>query len=200
MAFSQKTWKDRLVEFAGRRKLTTVSTGDGYEVVDVVRNEGSISQEGDAFSAANMNDLEQRISDTFGGLSFAQDEEGNWGYIPSGADTVTPFSSGLVEYIDSNADQKHLTNDVASASKTYTATSNGTLLIFGTIIYTKSMTSTVTLNEVEVTPTVYHTASNTYIALYSIPVKENDNIQLSFTATNTANYTIVCSYIMVIVK
>ena len=26
-----------------------------------------------------------------GGLTFAQDEEGNWGYIAPGADTVTPF-------------------------------------------------------------------------------------------------------------
>lgn len=26
-----------------------------------------------------------------GGLSFGQDAEGNWGYIPSGADAVVPF-------------------------------------------------------------------------------------------------------------
>ena len=33
------------------------------------RAEGAISQEGDAFSAANMNDLEQRISNGFEGVS-----------------------------------------------------------------------------------------------------------------------------------
>ena len=27
------------------------------------------------------------------GLSFGQDAEGNWGYIPSGADTVIPFNN-----------------------------------------------------------------------------------------------------------
>lgn len=38
--------------------------------------------------------LSNFIDDT-AGLKFAQDSEGNWGYIPSGADTVIPFSSGL---------------------------------------------------------------------------------------------------------
>lgn len=64
MAFVTKEWKDRLVEFAGRRKLKNVSTNE-ETVVDVSRNEGSVSQEGDAFSAANMNNLEQRIADGF---------------------------------------------------------------------------------------------------------------------------------------
>ena len=30
-----------------------------------------------------------------GGLAFAQDTEGNWGYKIGGADTVTPFKSGI---------------------------------------------------------------------------------------------------------
>lgn len=30
------------------------------------------------------------------GLSFGQDAEGNWGYIPSGADAVIPFSSQVI--------------------------------------------------------------------------------------------------------
>lgn len=66
MAFVKKTWKDRLTEFAGRRQLTRVS-GDpnGTMVVDVTRAEGTVSQAGDAFSSANMNDLEQRIADEF---------------------------------------------------------------------------------------------------------------------------------------
>ncbi len=64
MAFEKKTWVDRLVEYAGRRKLTNISTGV-TEVFDVTRNEGAVSQEGDAFSAENMNKLEARIYDTF---------------------------------------------------------------------------------------------------------------------------------------
>lgn len=60
MAFKKKEWKDRLAEFAGRRRLVDVDTGE-EQVVDVSRDEGLVSQEGDAFSATNMNDLESRI-------------------------------------------------------------------------------------------------------------------------------------------
>lgn len=67
MAFIQKTWKDRVAEFINRRTLTKE---DGTtELVTVERSEGTISQEGDAFSAANMNNLEQRIADEFGELN-----------------------------------------------------------------------------------------------------------------------------------
>lgn len=64
MAFVTKEWKDRLVEFAGRRKLKNVTTG-AETVFDVSRSEGAVSQAGDAFSAANMNNLEQRIKKEF---------------------------------------------------------------------------------------------------------------------------------------
>ena len=64
MAFKKKTWIDRMVEFAGRRKITNVST-PAAQIIDVERAEGAVSQEGDAFSAENMNDLEKRISDAF---------------------------------------------------------------------------------------------------------------------------------------
>lgn len=64
MAFVTKTWKDRLVEYAGRRKLKNVATGEEV-LMDVSRSEGTVSQAGDAFSAANMNNLEQRIKKEF---------------------------------------------------------------------------------------------------------------------------------------
>lgn len=69
--FTAKEWKNRLVEFAGRRNLKNVSTNE-TTVYDVTRNEGQVSQEGDSFSATTMNDLEQRISD-----AFAEAEEAN---------------------------------------------------------------------------------------------------------------------------
>lgn len=68
MAFAKKTWKARLVEFAGRRALKNVSTEETV-IYDVTRNEGTVSQAGDAFSAANMNDLENRIESEFNNLN-----------------------------------------------------------------------------------------------------------------------------------
>ena len=66
MAFVKKTWKNRISENPLRRTITNVTTGVS-EIVDVTRYEGTVTQEGDAFSAANMNDLEQRIEDGLAG-------------------------------------------------------------------------------------------------------------------------------------
>lgn len=67
MAFVKKTWKKRLSEYPTRRQLTY--TDGTTALVEVARAEGTISQEGDAFSDANMNDLEQRIADEFASLN-----------------------------------------------------------------------------------------------------------------------------------
>lgn len=63
MAFVKKTWKDRIVQYANRRLLT--KSGGEVEQVTVTRDEGTISEAGDIFDAATMNDLEQRIDDGF---------------------------------------------------------------------------------------------------------------------------------------
>lgn len=107
MSFKQKTWKDRISEHPNRRTLTDVSDNT-TKTVDVAREEGTISQEGDAYSAANMNDLEGRIADGFSTLSqdslkmsssnpssdsikFGINASGQYGYIKQGASEVTPF-------------------------------------------------------------------------------------------------------------
>lgn len=65
MAFySLKNWKNRDVEFPGRRTLTDVLTSTS-QTVDVTRSEGTVTEAGDAFDAATMNDLEGRISSAF---------------------------------------------------------------------------------------------------------------------------------------
>lgn len=108
MAFMKKTWKDRLVEYAGRRKITNTTTL-AAQIVDMERAEGIVSEEGSAFNAANMNDLEQRVADGFSGVQqdinkvnqdlggFVFKEEVGIKYV-KGADSVwVPFSS--ISYI-----------------------------------------------------------------------------------------------------
>lgn len=68
MAFIKRTWKDRVSEYPNRRMLT--KEDGSTELVMVSRAEGEVREEGDAFSEDNMNDLEERIADTFGGFSF----------------------------------------------------------------------------------------------------------------------------------
>lgn len=63
MAYTKKEWTDRNVQYPGRRKLSAVS--GQTDVYDVVRNEGTITAAGDAFSAENMNDLENRVEAAF---------------------------------------------------------------------------------------------------------------------------------------
>lgn len=64
MAFVKKVWKDRIAQYPNRR---TINDGRTTKVVTVGRDEGTITEAGDAFNAANMNDLENRILAACGG-------------------------------------------------------------------------------------------------------------------------------------
>ena len=97
MAFVTKTWKDRLVEFSGRRKLKNISTEEEI-IYDVSRSEGTIMQVGDQFSAENMNNLEQRIKTEFDSVNSSLDDckiisegegENTKYYLQKGADTAS---------------------------------------------------------------------------------------------------------------
>lgn len=62
--YTLKNWKNRDVEFPGRRTLTDTVSGTS-QTVDVTRSEGTITEAGDAFDASTMNDLEGRIGAGF---------------------------------------------------------------------------------------------------------------------------------------
>ena len=63
MSFKKKVWRNRVAEYINRRLLTFE---DGNtKLVTVARDEGTISQEGDPFSAETMNDLENRVEEGF---------------------------------------------------------------------------------------------------------------------------------------
>lgn len=90
MAFVKKTWKDRIAEFPTRRRLT--KEDNTSELVTVAREEGTLSQEGDAFSAENMNDLENRIDEEFTAVN------GNlsWKLLKSVTGTENVNISGII--------------------------------------------------------------------------------------------------------
>lgn len=112
MAFAKKTWKDRITEFPTRRTLT--KSDGSTELVTVARAEGTVSQEGDAFNAASMNDLEERISQanndlneslTANNTQFVFDyQDGKYGFNTDpnrGADSFHPFkhNSGALKFV-----------------------------------------------------------------------------------------------------
>lgn len=69
MAYDKKTWKNRVSDYPNRRMLT--DTNNNQTVYTVARYEGNVSQEGDAFTAENMNDLENRIDEVLGNAAFS---------------------------------------------------------------------------------------------------------------------------------
>ena len=126
MGFVTKTWKDRITEYPTRRKLTK---SDGTtETVTVERNEGTVSQEGDAFNAATMNDLESRIAAAIGYTLGAQT-------IKSGATTAVISSDhitadSLIDIYFAEASKE----TVASAGVTYSQTAGSLTLTFGSAL------------------------------------------------------------------
>lgn len=69
MAFVKKTWKNRKSEYPNRRRLT--DEDGNSQLVSVAREEGAITEEGDAFNAENMNDLEARVANAVAAIGEA---------------------------------------------------------------------------------------------------------------------------------
>lgn len=63
--FEKKTWVNRQSEHPARRRLTPTGNDNEY---DVARAEGVILEDGDAFDAETMNDLEKRVAEGFSTL------------------------------------------------------------------------------------------------------------------------------------
>lgn len=63
--FEKKTWVNRQSEHPARRRLTPTGNDNEY---DVARAEGVIMEDGDAFDAETMNDLEKRVAEGFSTL------------------------------------------------------------------------------------------------------------------------------------
>ena len=66
--YVSKTWVDRVSEYPTRRTLTDTTTLETQQVT-VTRDEGTITEVGDAWDATNMNTMESRINSAFSALS-----------------------------------------------------------------------------------------------------------------------------------
>ena len=99
MGFTKKTWKNRIAEYINRR-LITMEDGS-TNLVTVARDEGTISQEGDAFNAANMNDLEDRIEAGFADVSQSLNNSKKT-YINLALPNVTADAKAVCDYINKN--------------------------------------------------------------------------------------------------
>ena len=80
---------------AAQINQTNQAVNQSTDKDDVLVSMEEIEANIDENKIAGANTVKQLNSD-LGGLSFGQDAEGNWGYIPSGADAVIPFSSYVI--------------------------------------------------------------------------------------------------------
>lgn len=141
------------------------------------------------------------LNNDLGGLKFGVDADGNYGYRKPGADTVTPFSNGIAEYIDGSIARKALSGSIASVSKSYTATSKGTLLVFCSFVYTGSYSDAVKLNGTNISPVSVKTAYQCRISMYSIPVEKEDKITVSVSSSSgSSNESNHAGYFMAFAK
>ena len=126
MGFATKTWKDRITEYPTRRKLT--KSDGSTETVTVERNEGTVSQEGDAFNAETMNNLESRIAAAIGYTLGVQTIESGATTAVISSDYITADSLIDVYYAESSKDT------VASAGVTYSQAAGSLTLTFGSAL------------------------------------------------------------------
>ena len=104
-----------------KKEVSVLDTGE-----EIMANTASNKAAG----AKGVKELFTEVSDSLGGLQFGIDENGNYGYIKAGADTVTPFSSG--NYLTAeNTD--HTSNTAHSLSLNTQSISNGILVVYSTI-------------------------------------------------------------------
>jgi hypothetical protein len=102
MAFSLKTWVNRKSEYPNRRKLT--HEDGSTELVTVARAEGQISAEGNAFSAEEMNDLENRIKGGFDEVnqSLTNVNNSKKTYIKLALPNIAADAKTVCDYINKN--------------------------------------------------------------------------------------------------
>lgn len=138
--FTRKTWKDRITEYPTRRTLTKA---DGsVETVTVARSEGTVSQEGDAFSAANMNDLEARIAAAVGDIlgPFT---------IPSGSTSYVISDASIAETSIIDVYPSNDTADIMAAAGPSASKSTQAAGIV-TIVFETATTAAITIEAVKV--------------------------------------------------
>lgn len=111
--YQKKTWKARTSEFPTRRALTDVSTG-AVQTVNVARDEGTVSEQGDGFSAANMNDLEARIA---AGLDEKQDTITVKGIVKGDGSGGVSAAVGGTDFVAPVAGKGLSTNDYTTVEK-----------------------------------------------------------------------------------
>ena len=99
-----KKFKKSLRTADGYRLCSEWTNADSVEMADGSTLQESVSALNDEVSSLNedITALNGNLVDSLGGITFGVDDDGNYGYIKAGADTVTPFSGSNIKIGVSN--------------------------------------------------------------------------------------------------
>ena len=154
--------------------------------------------------AISTNGLNIRL----GGLTFAQDSEGNWGYKPSGADSVIPFKTGggllvftnysygqgtVIKTGNTYYDTSYITSAVVSKTTSAGDTRTITIKKACNVSLLQSLHCgttwtqvVVTLNGAEIINKKHTTTATTWYDRLNLSLKAGDVIIVKYTCSNTA--------------
>lgn len=117
MSFKKKKWTNRISQFPNRRKLT--NEDNTTNVVTFTRDEGTITQPGDAFSATNMNDLEDRIEEGFNAIT-PINPQADSGYVSIGDTLIQWGRKAFDSRISNSCVQTNIIFPIPFADLNYT--------------------------------------------------------------------------------
>ena len=118
------------------------------------------------------------LSSNLGNLKFAQDAEGNWGYIPSGADAVIPFSSsGTSIYKSATDGSGTISAFTVKAKKLYIVSLCYTTYNYSKLNIDTNATKTVLMEKAATQAEVG--ALRSYVYLYESDIETDFTISMS---------------------
>lgn len=95
MFFQKFNWQDRLSQHPNQRILKNLDNG-AETIVEIFRDEGEIGQEGTAFKASNMNNLEDRIASAINPVILYSNDAG----MPGPGPFTIPYNYTEFKIID----------------------------------------------------------------------------------------------------
>lgn len=167
MAFEKFNWENRISQYPNRRIITNVEN-NVEEVVEITRDEGTILNNGTSFSAENMNNLEERISDMFP-VSVANGGTGATNQAEALTNLGIPISGEWTPFLESFGDSTNI-------SPTYTGTNRGVYRKIGDLVF--------------IVITINITITNTpagYARISGLPFNANNSYFYSFSVSQSYN-------------
>ena len=131
---------------------------------------------------------EGKLNSELGGLSFAQNEEGEWGYKPSGADAVIPFKSKIKNY--GQVSSGNISVDFPNYSS-FTA-DNFIIKVTGATAYPGRHGGNVGSEGKSVSPVLSYNATTGAFTVSGVSASQSDSSKEIYISSLSISYNVIC--------